>query len=114
MSNSRVQSDSYDPNLIPAETAARIEREDASYKQIPEQSKGDIDTSGGYTVDQEGLVNNYAIEPEMYINEPGDLREAQEAAEAARVEELKAVNQTDESGNLTMQSDSRGKGVGII
>ena len=50
----------------------------------------------------------------MYINEPGDLRQAQEAAEAARVEELKAVNQTDESGNLTMQSDNRGKGVGII
>jgi hypothetical protein len=57
MGNDRVQSDNYDPNLIPAETAARLEREQASYKQVPEQSEGDIDTSGGYTVDQEGLAN---------------------------------------------------------
>jgi hypothetical protein len=114
MGNDRVQSDNYDPNLIPAETAARLEREQASYKQVPEQSEGDIDTSGGYTVDQEGLANNYAIEPEMYINEPGDLREAQEQTEAARAEHLQEVNQTDEDGSLTSEADRRGKGVGII
>jgi hypothetical protein len=114
MGNDRVQSDNYDPNLIPAETAARLEREQASYKQVPEQSEGDIDTSGGYTVDQEGLTNNYAIEPEMYINEPGDLREAQEQTEAARAEHLQEVNQTDEDGSLTSEADRRGKGVGII
>lgn len=114
MSNSRVQSDNYDPNIIPAETAARLEREQGTYKQVPEQSEGNIDTGAGYTVDQEGLVNNYAIEPEMYINEPGDLRHAEAANEVDRVKELQDVNQTDEDGNLTMQSDNRGKGVGII
>jgi hypothetical protein len=114
MGNDRVQSDNYDPNLIPAETAARLEREQASYKQVPEQSEGDIDTSGGYTVDQEGLANNYAIEPEMYINEPGDLRKAQEQTEVARAEHLQEVNQTDEDGSLTSEADRRGKGVGII
>ncbi|NJM99904.1 MAG: hypothetical protein HC800_24675 [Phormidesmis sp. RL_2_1] len=114
MSNNKVQTDSYDPNLIPAETAARLEREQESYKQVPEQSEGDIDTSSGYTVDQEGLVNNYAIEPEMYINEPGDLRAAEEQAKAARAEELQEVNQTDEDGSLTPSIDQRGKGVGII
>jgi hypothetical protein len=114
MSSDRVQADNFDPNIVPAETAARIEREQESYKQVPKQSEGDIDTSSGYTVDQEGLVNNYAIEPEMYINEPGDLREAEAEAQAARAEELKEINQTDEDGNLTPSVDQRGKGVGVI
>lgn len=61
--------DSYDANIIPAETAARIEREGENYKQLPE------DTPNGYTVDKEGLVNNYAIEPEMYVEAPGDIKE---------------------------------------
>lgn len=114
MSNDRVQADNFDPNLIPAETAARIEREQEAYKQVPEQSEGDLETNSGYTVDQEGLVNNYAIEPEMYIDEPGDLREAEAQEKAARAEELKAINQTDEDGNLTPSADRRSKGVGII
>lgn len=114
MSNSRVQSDNYDPNLIPAETAARKEREQENYKQTPDKSKTDLDTTGGYTVDQEGLANNYAIEPEMYIEEPGDLREEQAQEEQARAEQLAAANQTDESGKLTMEKDDRSKGVGAI
>lgn len=114
MSNPRVNSDNYDPNLIPAETAARKEREGEDYKQIKEENKGDIDTTGGYTVDQEGLANNYAIEPEMYVNEPGDLREEQAAKEEKRAAELQARNDTDEEGELTVDSDDRSKGVGII
>ncbi len=50
-----------------------MDREGDHYKQLPVR-EGGIDTTSGYTVDQEGLINNYAIEPEMYINEPGDLR----------------------------------------
>lgn len=61
--------DSYDANIIPAETAARIEREGENYKQLPE------DVPSGYTVDKEGLINNYAIEPEMYVEAPGDIQE---------------------------------------
>lgn len=61
--------DSYDANIIPAETAARIEREGDNYKHLPE------DSPSGYTVDKEGLINNYAIEPEMYIEAPGDINE---------------------------------------
>ncbi|MGF1522068.1 MAG: hypothetical protein ACFBSF_07085 [Leptolyngbyaceae cyanobacterium] len=114
MSNPRVQSDNYDPNLVPAETAARKEREQKDYKQTPDKSKGDLDTTGGYTVDQEGLANNYAIEPEMYVEEPGDLREEEAQAEKARAEELAAANQTDESGKLTMEKDNRSKGVGTV
>lgn len=115
MANSRVESDGYDRNLIPAETAARKEREGAGFKQVPEDNAGEsIDTSGGYTVDREGLANNYAVEPEMYINEPGDLREEQEAEEARRRAELQEINQTDESGSVTSGSDQRGKGVGRI
>jgi hypothetical protein len=68
-------SDSYDAHMIPAETAARKDRESGGYKQVPEnaESSGSIDTTSGYTVDKEGLVNNYASEPEMYSETPGDL-----------------------------------------
>lgn len=116
MSNPRVETDTYDRKMVPAETAARKEREGDTYKQVPEDQSpsSDLDTSGGYTVDQEGLVNNYAIEPEMYIEEPGDLREEQEAEADQRQQELAEINQTNEAGRVTSGSDSRGKGVGRI
>lgn len=114
MTNPRVQSDNYDPNIVPAETAARKAREDEDYKQTADRKPGDMDTSAGQTVDQEGLANNYAIEPEMYIDEPGDLREQEQQQEAARAGELKAVNQTDEDGKLTAERDQRSKGPGVI
>jgi hypothetical protein len=71
-------------------------------------------TRDGFTVDQEGLVNNYAIEPEMYVNEPGDLREKEEALKAERAREYSEVHHNDEDGKLTMEGDRRGKGPGII
>ncbi len=61
-----------------------------------------MDTTQGYTVDREGKLNNYAVEPEMYINEPGDLREQEEAETARRQQELKEIN------------SEGGKGPGII
>ncbi|WP_035989599.1 hypothetical protein [Leptolyngbya sp. KIOST-1] len=114
MSNPRVESDNYDPHIIPAETAARKEREGAGFKQVRDESDKSIDTSAGQTVDKEGLANNYPIEPEMYINEPGDLREEEEANRARREAELSAANQTDESGKVTTKSDERSKGVGQV
>ena len=73
-----VESDNFDRGIVPAETAARKEREGDGYKQ-PEHKKeeGDFDTTGGQTVSNEGLSNNYAIEPEMYVEEPGDLSDQQ-------------------------------------
>ncbi|PZV19708.1 MAG: hypothetical protein DCF21_07065 [Leptolyngbya sp.] len=115
MSNPRTESDNFDPNIIPAETAARKEREGSGYKQVNEEEAGDsINTTGGATVDQEGLANNYPVEPEMYINEPGDLREEEEARKARRRAELSEINQTDEEGKVTSGSDTRGKGVGLV
>ena len=102
----------YDRNLVPAETAARMEREGSEFQHIDRDE--DMNTTGGFTTDQEGLLNNYAIEPEMYINEPGDLREEQKENRQERIEELKEVNQVDEEGQLTLEKDNRGKGVGII
>ena len=69
--------DSYDPNIIPAETAARMEREGENYKQLPNHPPGSesLDTTGGFTVDKEGLVDNFGIEPEMYYEQPGDIPE---------------------------------------
>lgn len=113
MTESNTSPDTYDRGIIPAETAARKEREGDSYKQLPEQDES-LDTTSGYTVDKEGLANNYAIEPEMYYEVPGDLREKEAAEKAARVQELAEVNQTDETGKLTEGEDERGKGVGLI
>lgn len=98
----RQKSANYDRNIISAETAARIEREGETFKNVPE-SEQSVDTTGGYTVSREGLVNNYPVEPEMYIEEPGDLREKQEAQEKQRAEELKEINSQDGD-----------KGVGVV
>ncbi|RMD70039.1 MAG: hypothetical protein D6822_04660 [Cyanobacteria bacterium J149] len=100
--NKREKSANYDRNITSAETAARIRREGENFKSIPE-SDASTDTTGGYTVSREGLVNNYAVEPEMYVNQPGDLREKEEAEKVARARELKEVN-----------SDDGDKGVGVV
>lgn len=67
----------------------------------------------GYTVDEDGRLNNYAIEPEMYVNDPGDLREEAEKARIQRLHEL-AELQEDEAGKLTLEHDWRHKGPGIL
>ncbi|HEY9617084.1 MAG TPA: hypothetical protein V6C64_09595 [Microcoleaceae cyanobacterium] len=113
MTNERVSTDTYDRGIVPAETAARKEREGEEFKHTPEREE-DIDTTGGFTVDREGLLNNYAIEPEMYYEEPGDLRAKEEAEKAARQAELADINENDETGKLTMEDDTRGKGSGLI
>ncbi|MEH2135197.1 hypothetical protein [Nostoc sp.] len=124
-SSDRAESNTYDRGIIPAETAARMEREGDKYKTLPtEEGEADaltddqtdsesIRTTDGYTVDQEGLSNNYAIEPEMYYEEPGDARKQAAEEKAARIEELGEVNQ-DEEGKLTEKGDKRGRGPGVI
>lgn len=111
--NRQAIDDGYDREMVPAETAARAKREGANYKQTPLR-EGTLDTSSGYTVDREGLTNNYAIEPEMYVNEPGDLRQKQEAEAQQRAAELRQVRQNDEEGMLSMDGDERGRGPGAI
>lgn len=44
--------------LIPAEAISRMQREGRSFLRRPRLN--------GATVDQEGLTNNYAVEPNMY------------------------------------------------
>lgn len=124
-SSKRAQEDSYDRGIVPAETAARKKREGDTYKTIPTEEREassptddqtdseSIHTTDGYTVDKEGLLNNYAVEPEMYYDTPGDA--SKEAAEdtAERVEELQEVNE-DKEGELTERGDKRGKGPGVI
>jgi hypothetical protein len=67
--------DSYDAHLIPAETAARKDREGKDFKQNRRDAEGtkSLDTTSGETIDTEGLANNYAAEPEMYSETPGDI-----------------------------------------
>jgi hypothetical protein len=124
-SSDRADVDTYDRGIIPAETAARMEREGNKYKTLPtEEGEADaatndqtdpesIRTTDGYTVDKEGLLNNYAVEPEIYYEEPGDARTQAAEDRAERVEELGEINQ-DEEGKLTEKGDKRGRGPGII
>jgi hypothetical protein len=67
--------DSYDAHIVPSETAARKEREGDNFKHLAEHPPGSesLDTTGGFTVDKEGLVDNFGIEPEMYYETPGDV-----------------------------------------
>ncbi|MEG3438656.1 hypothetical protein V0288_16100 [Pannus brasiliensis CCIBt3594] len=114
-SKERVAMENYDRGIIPAETAARHEREGEDYKHLPEpEGEGQIDTTAGYTVDREGLLNNYAVEPEMYYETPGDAREIEEQRRLDRVEELHDIEDNDETGKLTMERDDRGRGSGLI
>ena len=124
-SNQRVSEDNYDRGIVPAETAARREREGNAFKTTPQKSdeeksptndqtnSGSIDTTDGYTVDKEGLLNNYAIEPEMYVNEPGDLKAKEEAEAAERAQDISELKD-DEDGKLTMEGDKRHQGPGLI
>jgi hypothetical protein len=70
--------DSFDAHIVPAETRARKEREGANYKHTPDNANdpASIHTADGYTVDTEGLINNYAVEPSMYVEggEESDLK----------------------------------------
>lgn len=121
----RVEEDSYDRHIIPAETAARREREGDLFKTHPTEEREasastndqtdsqSIRTTDGYTVDKEGLINNYAVEPEMYYETPGDARQQAEEDKAARVAELKEVNQNSQ-GDLTEGGDQRGSGAGVV
>jgi hypothetical protein len=72
--------DSYDPHIIPAETAARKEREGENFKRLPKHPPGSesLDTTAGFTVDKEGLVDNFGIEPEIYYETPGDIPESEQ------------------------------------
>ena len=123
----KMEAPHYDRGITPAETAARQEREGSNFMHTTTEAKQksaktddqtddeSIHTTDGYTVDQEGLVNNYAIEPEMYINEPGDLREKEEAEAAEHTRILAEIkDKKGEEGKLTMDADTRGKGPGII
>ncbi|OUL37589.1 hypothetical protein BV372_01095 [Nostoc sp. T09] len=124
-SSDRVESDVYDRGIIPAETAARKEREGDLYKTVPTEEReasaptddqtdtDSIRTTDGYTVDKEGLLNNYAVEPEMYYEVPGDARESAAQDTANRVEELIEANE-DKEGELTDKDDTRGRGPGLV
>ncbi len=106
----------YDPHIIPGETAARAAREGKHFGHVDHDDPADrenIHTRDGYTIDQEGLINNYAVEPEMYISEPGDLKQQEQERKAQRLHELEELRE-DEEGLLTMEHDLRHRGPGII
>lgn len=113
--NEELETSTADRGIIPAEVAARMDREGSDYRTTADEQADpeSIDVTGGATVDQEGLANNYAIEPEMYYDTPGDAKQEEEADAAHRAQEIAEANQ-DKEGDLTMEQDTRGRGPGII
>ena len=106
----------YDQHIIPAESVARAAREGDHFGHVDHDNPDDkehIHNRDGYTIDQEGLINNYAVETEAYIKEPGDLREKEQELRAKRRRELQELSE-DEEGKLTMEHDWRHKGPGLI
>jgi len=105
----------YDAHLIPAKSAARQHREGKGFGHPPhDEPNGESShTTDSYTVDQEGLINNYGIEPEMYVEVPGDLREQAAQDAAKRVHELQELSE-DEDGKLTTKHVWRHNGPGMI
>lgn len=97
----------YDPHLVPAETAARAKREGQTFGHVDHDPRNpeQLHTRDGYTIDQEGLINNYAIEPPMYINTPGDLDEA---------EKLNAEQRNRDRKAMEASHDWNHKGPGVI
>jgi hypothetical protein len=71
--------DSHEAYLIPAETLARMDREGDHFRHLAEDPAGEdsFEATRGFTVDREGLLDNYAIEPKMYYETPGDLPEGE-------------------------------------
>ncbi|NEQ77789.1 MAG: hypothetical protein F6K23_35115 [Okeania sp. SIO2C9] len=114
MTNQTNIGPNYDANITPTDVADRMEREGENFMKTPETEAEENNTTSGYTVDTEGRLNNFAIEPEMYVNEPGDLRQQEEEQRLERAKTMKEINQTNEDGNLSMSEDNRGKGTGII
>ncbi len=113
--NDEMDTSTADRGIIPAEVAARMDREGSDYRKTADEQGAteSIHVTGGATVDQEGLANNYAIEPEMYYDEPGDRKDEEAQDAANRAQELAEVNHNKE-GELTMEGDHRGKGTGVI
>ncbi|WP_250124496.1 hypothetical protein [Chroococcidiopsis sp. CCMEE 29] len=113
--NEELDTSTADRGIVPAEVAARMDREGADYRTTAEEQADpeSLNVTGGATVDQEGLANNYAIEPEMYVNEPGDLRQEEEQLAAERNQELAEANK-DKQGELTEEGDKRGRGPGLV
>ncbi len=107
------QAPNYDRGIMPSEVAARMEREGDQFRKAPDR-EGAVDTTTGYTVDREGLLNNYAIEPEMYIEEPGDLREQNIQRQFERAQELQEIRRVDGEGELTEERDTKRRGPGLI
>jgi hypothetical protein len=115
-STSNLNIPHYDPHIIPAETAAREAREGKRFGYVEHDdpaAQENLHTRNGYTVDQEGLINNYAVETEAYISEPGDLRQKELELKAQRRRERQELSE-DEEGKLTLEHDWRHKGPGVI
>ncbi len=65
----------------------------------------EINQASGHTVDGEGLLNNYAIEPEMYEEDGGDLSDQ---LKADRVTVVDIFSSEQEAKNAVVEMERKG------
>jgi len=105
----------YDAHIIPSESVARQHREGKDFGHTSHvKADGELSqVTHGYTVDKEGLLNNYAVEPEMYVNIPGDMQEQIAQQQAEYAQQLEDLSE-EEDGKLTTEHDWRHKGPVLV
>ena len=52
--------------IIPSEAPAELSKKQVEAERKQEEGS-DLDTTEGYVVDEGGMLNNFAIEPPMYV-----------------------------------------------
>ena len=58
-----------DPEAI-IPSGADVEQNKEQLKEFAKQEDGTgVDTTEGYTIDESGRINNFAVEPEMYVED---------------------------------------------
>lgn len=103
----------YDAHLIPTETAAREGSHFGHVNHSRADDKEHIHTRDGYTVDQEGLINSYAVEAPLHISEPDDLAAEEISITKKRAAEHKELSK-DAEGNLSSSTNWQHEGAGVI
>jgi hypothetical protein len=57
------------PDMIIPSGADKELNEEQIQDTVEQEAETGVSTTGGYTIDESGRIDNYAVEPEMYIEE---------------------------------------------
>jgi len=55
------------------DVGSNIKNIEAEEAQEEADDPNPVHTTHGYVIDESGRIDNFAVEPQIYVNEPGDL-----------------------------------------